>query len=399
MAVFHLYSALHLFWILCNSSCINFLQFCLWCLVRPFNRILYRHLMCFVAQSLWVDVASTSFPQTKLAVSGELPSNPSKPVILIANHQVDADWWYIWQAARHQKAAGNIKIVLKDPLKYVPIIGWGMRLFDFLFLRRRIDEDAEHIKQYMQTLVSDAFPFWLAEYVAKSHAFAAQENRPKLERVLLPRTTGMQIILDAVAEAKPDIYDLTLAFPSYSGEVPTYQMGYTRQFDTEVPSMKSLLAGKQPLGRVALHSQRYSYEDVAKDLQGFLDARWKEKEARLTYFMKHQAFPEATPPVEVDLSTSVGAVFRLWLGIVLSCIGLPFVMMLFFPCTCLHGVNVAVGYGGVVQCISSGLFIALCIPSMIGRLIFGGRTFLTWWRNALRKRMAILSVGKARVCN
>ncbi|KAL7683166.1 putative phospholipid/glycerol acyltransferase [Plasmopara halstedii] len=341
MAVFHLYSALNLLWILCNSACINFLQFCLWCLVRPFDKPLYRRLMGSIAQSLWVDVTSTSFPETKLSVSGEFPSDPSKPVILIANHQVDADWWYIWQAARYQKAAGNIKIVLKDQLKYLPIIGWGMRLFEFLFLRRRIDEDAEHIKKYMDGLIADKFPFWLVvfpegttihdEYVTKSQNFAARENRPKMKRVLLPRITGMQIILDAVVEAKPDIYDLTLAFPSYSGEVPTFEMGYGRKVDTEVPSMKTLLAGKQPLGRVALHSQRFHYEDVVKDIQGFLDARWKEKEERLSYFIEHQQFPEAKTSIEMDVSSSIGAVVRLWLGIISSCVLLPVVMMLFFP--------------------------------------------------------------------
>ncbi|KAE9029183.1 hypothetical protein PR003_g2964 [Phytophthora rubi] len=341
MAVFHLYSALNLLWILCNSACINFLQFCLWCLVRPFDKPLYRRLMGSVAQALWVDVTSTSFPQTKLSVSGELPTDPTRPVILIANHQVDADWWYIWQAARHQHAAGNIKIVLKDQLKYLPIIGWGMRLFQFLFLRRRIDEDAAHIKKYMGGLIADDFPFWLvlfpegttihSEYVTKSQAFAAREGRPKLERVLLPRTTGMQIILDAVADTKPDIYDLTLAFPSYSGEVPTFDMGYGRKVDTEVPSMKSLLAGKAPVGRVAMHSRKFSYEDAATDLQGFLDARWKEKEERMNYFIEHQKFPGDETTVEMELSTSVRAVFRLWLGITLSCIVLPVVMMLFFP--------------------------------------------------------------------
>ncbi|KAL4176378.1 hypothetical protein KRP22_001321 [Phytophthora ramorum] len=341
MAVFHLYSALNLLWILCNSACINFLQFCLWCLVRPFNKPLYRRLMGSVAQALWVDVTSTSFPRTKLSVSGELPSDPQRPVIILANHQVDADWWYIWQAARYHKAAGNVKIVLKDQLKYLPIIGWGMRLFQFLFLRRRIDQDEEHIKKYMNGLITDDFPFWLvlfpegttihSEYVTKSQVFAAREDRPKFERVLLPRTTGMQIILDAVAEAKPDIYDFTLAFPSYSGEVPTFDMGYGRKVDTEVPSMKSLLAGQAPQGRVAIHSRKFSYEDAATDLQGFLDARWKEKEERLNYFIKHQQFPADEKAVEIELSSSVGAVFRLWLGITLLCIILPFVMMLFFP--------------------------------------------------------------------
>ncbi|RQM10454.1 hypothetical protein DD237_003921 [Peronospora effusa] len=341
MAVIHLYSVLNLLWILCNGVCINFLQFCLYCLVRPFNKVLYRQLMGSMAQSLWIDVASASFPQTKLSITGELPSDPTKPIILLANHQVDADWWYIWQAARQQKAAGNIKIVLKDQLKYLPIIGWGMRLFEFLFLRRRVDQDQEHIKRYMNGLITDGFPFWLvlfpegttihSEYVTKSQTFAAREGRPKFERVLLPRTTGMRIILDAVAEVKPDIYDLTLAFPSYSGEVPTFDMGYGRKIDTELPSMKSLVAGKQPVGSVAMHSRRFSYEDATKDLQGFLDARWKEKEERLNYFIEHQRFPGEEKTVEIELPRSVGAVFQLWLGIILLCIALPVVMMLFFP--------------------------------------------------------------------
>jgi lysocardiolipin and lysophospholipid acyltransferase len=76
---------------------------------------------------------------------GELPTDLTRPAIIIANHQVDADWWYIWQAARHAEGAGNIKIVLKDQLKYVPVVGWGMRLFEFLFLKRNIDHDAKHI--------------------------------------------------------------------------------------------------------------------------------------------------------------------------------------------------------------------------------------------------------------
>ncbi|GMF28641.1 unnamed protein product [Phytophthora lilii] len=259
-------------------------------------------------------VTSAHSTITLMAYKRQLPADPTQPVILIANHQVDADWWYIWQAARRQRAAGNVKIVLKDQLKYLPIIGWGMRLFQFLFLRRRIDEDEAHIKKYMYGLIADDFPFWLvlfpegttihSEYVGKSQAFAAREGRPKFERVLLPRTTGMQIILDAVEEAKPDIYDLTLAFPSYSGEVPTYDMGYGRKVDTEVPSMKSLLAGKAPVGRVAMHSRRFSYEDAATDLQGFLDARWKEKEERLNYFIEHQRFPGEETTVEMELSVS-----------------------------------------------------------------------------------------------
>lgn len=108
--------------------------------------------------------------------------------------------------------------------------------------------------------------------------------------MLLPRTSGLQIILDAVNDVKPDIYDMTIAFPTYTGEVPTFEMGYSRKVDTDVPSMKSLLAGQGPQ-HVAIHSKKYSYEEATQNLERFLDARWQEKEERLSYFIENQQFP------------------------------------------------------------------------------------------------------------
>lgn len=39
-----------------------------------------------------------------LDLSGELPTDVTRPAIIIANHQVDADWWYIWQGASTMEA-------------------------------------------------------------------------------------------------------------------------------------------------------------------------------------------------------------------------------------------------------------------------------------------------------
>lgn len=114
----------------------------------------------------------------------------------------------------------------------------------------------------------------------------------------------MQIILDAVEEVQPDIYDLTIAFPTYSGEIPTFDMGYDRKTDTQVPSMKSLLAGKKP-GNVAIHSRKFSYAEARKDLQTFLDTRWTEKDARLDHFIKHQTFPVGKNEKQTSFTTPV----------------------------------------------------------------------------------------------
>ncbi len=217
--------------------------------------------------------------------------------------------------ARLHGAAGNVKICLKNELKRVPIVGWGMQMFEFLFLKRNIEQDCVHVRgkfretikkalfnmvvEYMHSFIQDGFPLWIiifpegttihTEYVDKSHAFAEKSNRPKLDRVLLPRSTGLRIMMDALkaGKVKPDIYDITMSYSSYSGEVPTYAMEYNRNIDKEIPSMKSLLAGQGP-PEVHLHGKRYSFDQVYENVECFLDSRWKEKEQLMNEFIQHK---------------------------------------------------------------------------------------------------------------
>lgn len=186
----------------------------------------------------------------------------------------------------------------------------------------------------MQSLIQDEFPFWLVffpegttihkEYVEKSKMFAEKyecalygsseaeslffrQGRPKFEKVLLPRVAGLQVILDAVDAAEPDIYDMTIAFPSYSGEIPTTAMGYTRKHDTEIPSMKTLLARRSSRKPIWIHGQKFEYQHVKEDLQTFLDTRWKAKEELLKHFTKHQKFPSSDSARHVVLPVRMRA--------------------------------------------------------------------------------------------
>ncbi|RHZ70587.1 hypothetical protein Glove_269g37 [Diversispora epigaea] len=45
-------------------------------------------------------------------------------LILMANHQIYADWIYIWVLSYFGNAHGAIKIILKDSLKWIPLFGW-----------------------------------------------------------------------------------------------------------------------------------------------------------------------------------------------------------------------------------------------------------------------------------
>ncbi|ETW00792.1 hypothetical protein, variant [Aphanomyces invadans] len=294
------------------------------CTIRPFSRAHFRRAIgrCFAT---YVEIMAYCFRPCDLIVSGDLPTDTSKPMFIIANHQVDADWWYISELMRVHGGAGNLKIAMKHTLRSLPILGTGMAMLDFLFLRRDIKVDRVAIQAYMQNFVQDNFPFWLLlfpegttifiESMAKSHEFGQKQNRPMLHRVLLPRSTGLRLMLEAFKDSpvKPDILDITMAFPSYSGEVPTFAMGYDRHVDVQLPSMKKIVMGQGP-SKVHLHCRRIPMADVGENVEGCLDQLWVAKEALLNEFIEHQCFASQKDQTQVlRPQASWRAVGHLWL--------------------------------------------------------------------------------------
>lgn len=67
-------------------------------------------------------------------------SNSCTPMHRTAPHhttpQVDSDWWFLFELMRPLRRHGALKIILKDDQKHVPVTGWGMRGFGFIFLKR-----------------------------------------------------------------------------------------------------------------------------------------------------------------------------------------------------------------------------------------------------------------------
>ncbi|KAG8679077.1 hypothetical protein FRC08_017240, partial [Ceratobasidium sp. 394] len=45
-------------------------------------------------------------------------------VVMIPNHQIYADWWYLWCLSYSMRAHADVLIILKDSLKWIPIVGW-----------------------------------------------------------------------------------------------------------------------------------------------------------------------------------------------------------------------------------------------------------------------------------
>mmetsp|Transcript_2945 Transcript_2945/g.3365 ORF Transcript_2945/g.3365 Transcript_2945/m.3365 type:complete len:459 (-) Transcript_2945:131-1507(-) len=244
----------------------------------------------------------------------------NSPKVIICNHATEADWFYLWMIARMGSVdrTGNVKIMLKDPIKNIPIFGWGCRLFQFIFLKRDWKVDEKTIKTSLKQLCEDREPLWIFLFPegmtintrsvekSKSFAFASERDRPLLEKTLLPRSKGFESVIDLLnehSEYPPEIFDVTMNFDGYSGEIPTWEMGYTRNVDVLVPTINTFIMGTAA-SRCHLDSRKFTYSEVKshpEGVEGWLDEQWVRKERLMLKFAEEQGFPSECGPGEVVL--------------------------------------------------------------------------------------------------
>lgn len=59
-----------------------------------------------------------------------------EPALWLSNHRTRIDWMLLWSVALRAGALSSLRIVLKAPLRSLPVFGWAMQHFVFIFLVR-----------------------------------------------------------------------------------------------------------------------------------------------------------------------------------------------------------------------------------------------------------------------
>lgn len=278
------------------------------------NQDWYNAWIAFTKQSFGLLTMSLTqaFAPTKVIVSGDasvrgqlLKSTegnlildfPSR-LILIANHQIYTDWLYLWWIAYCNGMHGRLYIVLKESLKKIPVLGWGMQLSQFIFLKRNWEKDKPHMASALQKLNTMADPMWLLLFPEgtnlapdtrqKSAAWAQKSGIPDMQHVLLPRTTGLQFCLEELKETVDYLYDCTVA---YEG-VPR------GQFAQDIFTLKAGYLEGRPPKSVSMHWRRFAVKDIPihnqKAFETWLIARWREKDILIENYLRTGNFPADT---------------------------------------------------------------------------------------------------------
>ncbi|GMG39704.1 unnamed protein product [Ambrosiozyma monospora] len=119
--------------------------------------------------------------------------------IIIANHQIYSDWLFLWYLAYMNNNSEQFFIIMKKSLESIPILGYGMKNYDFIFLNRNWAVDKSYmIDQFNRLNKKNPLKHWLlifpegtnlsANTRGKSDKFAEKIGyTDKLKHILLPR--------------------------------------------------------------------------------------------------------------------------------------------------------------------------------------------------------------------
>jgi len=246
--------------------------------VRPFSRTSFRQVNRWSADRFWDWCARTtlSLHRTKVVISGdELPQ--AENAVVIANHQTMTDVQALFLLARKAGRLGDLKWFVKNSLKYVPGIGWGMVFLDCLFVKRDWTADRRRIDRVFERVISARVPLWLVSFsegtrltasnLARARRYAAEHALAAPRHVLLPHAKGFVASVTGLRGHVSAVYDVTIG---YVDGLPTLWQW-----------------AKGEMREVHLHVRRYALAELPaapEALAGWLRERFEEKDARLDRF-------------------------------------------------------------------------------------------------------------------
>lgn len=167
------------------------------------------------------DLRATGGPDLRRLLAP--PSTPGKVKFIIVNHHCRLDWVYLFLFISRGTCGPSLRIILKEDLKKIPVFGWAMEKFRFLFLSRSWAPDAAYLEamvSYFQrtgeavtVLIFPEGTDLSLSNIEWSRAYAKKMGLPEFLHVLNPRTTGLVALKNMFgAENVEEILDCTIAY-------------------------------------------------------------------------------------------------------------------------------------------------------------------------------------------
>ncbi|CAR22137.1 lysophospholipid acyltransferase family protein [Lachancea thermotolerans CBS 6340] len=262
--------------------------------------------------------------------TGGIISSMKQKSVLISNHQIYTDWVFLWWLAYTGDLAGNVYIMLKNSLAKIPIMGYGMRNYNFIFMNRKWSKDRINLANHLGNLDHNArgvgrlagkhpsldiasgkevwsdngaatkdhrqirWPYTLiifpegtnlsANTREKSRVFSEKANLPIFNNLVLPRVTGLRFSLQELRNSCEVVYDTTIG---YSGVKQN-------EYGQDIYQLSNIfLRGHSP-DLVDIYIRAFNLKDIPLDdeeefTKWLLDV-WHEKDKLLDTFYAKGSF-------------------------------------------------------------------------------------------------------------
>eukprot|EP00240_Pyramimonas_obovata_P005618 CAMPEP_0118938776 /NCGR_PEP_ID=MMETSP1169-20130426/27017_1 /TAXON_ID=36882 /ORGANISM="Pyramimonas obovata, Strain CCMP722" /LENGTH=341 /DNA_ID=CAMNT_0006882833 /DNA_START=150 /DNA_END=1175 /DNA_ORIENTATION=+ len=264
--------------------------------IRVFSRRAHRAYLRFMFGSFWT-VCVVWFEKLnglKVKFTGDRATGKDRSVLYVSNHLTEMDMPFMWLMPYRAGTVGGVKFVTKAAVRKVPILGWGINVMEYLFLKRNWEADKLKIAKHVSSYGRAELAWWVLypegtdmepHKVPISQEFQRSRGLPVLSKVLQPKVRGMHGILGALVAANPHtvVYDCTMQY------VPT------------LDSMPKLLAGQQPR-ECHIHVRRCTKDQVGsseEDVKQWLQKSFEEKDRQLLHLEANGSFDG--PGVEMPL--------------------------------------------------------------------------------------------------
>ena len=254
-------------------------------LLRPLSPRAFRGFNRWAANTWWgwCVTMSRHLQRIRVEVTGD-PIPTRENAIVVVNHQEMSDVTFLFFFARAKERLGDLKWFVKDVIKWVPGVGWGMVFLGCVFVRRNWTADRQSIQRTFSHLVDNRVPVWLVSFcegtritpekVVRSQAYAKKAGLPPTERVLLPRTKGFVASVQGLGAHLEAVYDVTIGHPGGAPTLWQYIQGFAR------------------VGH--LHVRRYPANTLPEGEEALADwllERFREKDRLLAGFEEAGSFP------------------------------------------------------------------------------------------------------------
>lgn len=169
-----------------------------------------------------------------------------KGALIICNHRCRVDWMYAgWCYAAATRMTPQLRVVLKESLRSVPLFGWTMQILLYIFLERKRDADLQHIDRSIKYLLRTGdrpavflFPEGTdlsPTNVIKNTEYAKEVKLPEWNYVLVPKSAGLQTCLTTLQGAEAPVHDITIAYKDFkNGQRPTEKSILWGEFPKEI---------------------------------------------------------------------------------------------------------------------------------------------------------------------